>query len=54
VSVHKLNGGVYEIDSFSVGKVSVAIFKELEIDLDLVFNRQGGVAENDDQTPYRI
>jgi Uma2 family endonuclease len=48
VSVHKLNGGVYEIDSFSDGKVSVAIFKELEIDLDLMFDRQGGVAENDE------
>jgi Uma2 family endonuclease len=48
VSVHKLNGGVYEIDSFSDGKVSVAIFKELEIDLDLMFDRHGGVSENDE------
>jgi Uma2 family endonuclease len=49
VSVHKLSGGVYEIDSFRDGQVPVAIFKGLAIDLDLVFNRQGGVAENVDQ-----
>ncbi|MGD9155353.1 MAG: Uma2 family endonuclease [Bacillota bacterium] len=46
VSVHRLNGGVYEIDSFRNGKVPVAIFEELAIDFDLVFNRQGEVEIN--------
>jgi Uma2 family endonuclease len=49
VSVHKLNSGVYEIDSFKNGKVPVAILKELAIDLDLVFGRRGGVADNGGQ-----
>jgi Uma2 family endonuclease len=37
ISVFTLNNDFYRIDTFSEGKVKVGIFKDLEIDLGLVF-----------------